>query len=624
MAQTYQLKIELRDSQPKIWRRVQVDEKTTFSDLHDIIQLAMGWENSHFYEFDVKKTRVYDFEHAIDDGSDPSQRDSIDTLLNDLITKPGSKFTYLYDYGDHWEHIVELENILPKEEENDPVCVAGKGACPQEDCGGIWQYQRMLDILTDQDHPEYEEVLQWLGKEWDTDYFNLQRTNEYLKNYAEQWRKIYAETDEAVVRSEKNDSYDPMAGLNQEDEEYESTFHWLTRFTRPEDIFNDDEELSEMKDWIEEELERPASEEFKAFERLRNLGFDNEKSERLILQALAIEWYFDWKYGVAHLEDRYAYNLQHLPEAPQEFTRLQDALAMLNSCTQGIPFSAIEYLQNDRSETATSSILKALRNHSNYQYYWADRIYAPFWYALAAEEHLCEEMIDPVIQLYEANAHDSDWLFDQGQILIGKLAQKYPDKTVEQVLEAMERDAEKSTKPYIFYLFDAFYFGDAKKYKDRLLALLKRESLPWYESLASTVAELGITEGLPILKTKLKNLRLGSEPAESERWQQYVMTEVEEAILILEGKVMLDDGDTLPLFQKRTSSWKDELERKEELFYEESYGPGFSSESSFDNMVQSLFFPPPIQQPITKAKKPSRNDPCPCGSGKKYKKCCMD
>jgi preprotein translocase subunit SecA len=40
------------------------------------------------------------------------------------------------------------------------------------------------------------------------------------------------------------------------------------------------------------------------------------------------------------------------------------------------------------------------------------------------------------------------------------------------------------------------------------------------------------------------------------------------------------------------------------------------------NMVFNRSGDDDVPQPVTKAKKIGRNDPCPCGSGKKYKKCC--
>jgi len=199
MNNIYQLKIELKGSEPKIWRRIQVAEDTSFSDLHDIIQLTMGWENSHLFEFKVNKVRIFDFEENFDDGSNPAERDSFDTLLNEIVNLIKTKFTYIYDFGDHWEHDIQVEKILPAlKEKSFPICIDGERAGPPEDCGGIWGYQDILKILTDKNHPQYEEITSWLGDEWNAESFNCDHVNILLKDYAEQWEEIYRETGEIL------------------------------------------------------------------------------------------------------------------------------------------------------------------------------------------------------------------------------------------------------------------------------------------------------------------------------------------------------------------------------------------------------------------------------------------
>ena len=91
---------------------------------------------------------------------------------------------YEYDFGDGWEHKIVLEKILPIENEKfSPRCIKGKRACPPEDCGGIWGYQELLDILKEPDHPEYEDMLEWLGGEFDSEAFDIEETNKMLSEY---------------------------------------------------------------------------------------------------------------------------------------------------------------------------------------------------------------------------------------------------------------------------------------------------------------------------------------------------------------------------------------------------------------------------------------------------------
>jgi len=403
MKDIYQLKIGLKDSQPLIWRRIQVAKEIPFADLHHIIQNAMGWENAHLYRFSFKGIRIYDFQEDLDYGANPKERDSTDTDLSEIITKVKSKFTYVYDFGDHWDHEIELEKILPEEEgKSYPLCLDGDRACPPEDCGGLWDYEYKLRILNDKDHPDHNEVMEWMGKDWDAELFDCEETNAFLQSDADQTDEFFEANNEIMEAFANHETY----GINNSDA--------YKKFNSPEDVFDDEVNHKHMTTWLNISREEGINVEYQTFERLRNLGFDEDKVKNLILKALSIEWYSDLKYGTDHLDDRYAHNLQQLPETPQEFPRSKDALEVIDNCSFGVPFTAIEYLQNDISEETTTAILKALNNHSDHQYCWADCTNAPFFYALAAEGHICEALIDPVIQLYEENTDESDWLYDQG------------------------------------------------------------------------------------------------------------------------------------------------------------------------------------------------------------------
>lgn len=81
---------------------------------------------------------------------------------------------YVYDFGDSWEHEIRLEKILPREKRKYPACIAGKRACPPEDCGGIWGYEEFLEIIKDPEHEEYEDMLDWVGGEFDPEHFDIE------------------------------------------------------------------------------------------------------------------------------------------------------------------------------------------------------------------------------------------------------------------------------------------------------------------------------------------------------------------------------------------------------------------------------------------------------------------
>ncbi|MDD3012907.1 MAG: plasmid pRiA4b ORF-3 family protein [Candidatus Gastranaerophilales bacterium] len=186
--QVIELKIEIEGIKPKIWRTFQVEASTTFNKLHKIIQKVMGWEDYHMYDFKVGKTNIVDsrdedigFLSLMEEG--PKEIKANKAKLSDFIEKKSQKFSYMYDMGDSWEHILTVKKIFEAEDtENFPVVIDGERACPPEDCGGVWGYEEILEILKDPEHPEYEErIEEWLGEDFDPEYFNVDEVNKKFK-----------------------------------------------------------------------------------------------------------------------------------------------------------------------------------------------------------------------------------------------------------------------------------------------------------------------------------------------------------------------------------------------------------------------------------------------------------
>ena len=174
----YQFKITLRDIKPPIWRRIQVPENYSFWDLHVAIQDSMGWLDYHLHEFEVidpaKGTKV-EIGLPIDDDLD-MEREVIpgwEVKITDYFTIENRTADYEYDFGDGWEHVIELEKILPRKKDiNYPICTGGKRSCPPEDVGGVGGYEDFLKIINDPTHEEYEEMLQWAGGSFDPEHFD--------------------------------------------------------------------------------------------------------------------------------------------------------------------------------------------------------------------------------------------------------------------------------------------------------------------------------------------------------------------------------------------------------------------------------------------------------------------
>jgi len=179
----YQVKVTLKHSKPPIWRRLLVPADVELSDLHKIIQTAMGWTNSHLHQF-IKNRNYYEPPPPADDMWDSIGEDYTGMMLSQFLQKKSDKFIYEYDFGDSWEHEIKLENILKEDKELDsslPMCIDGKKACPPEDCGGLPGYQELKKAINNPEHPEHEDYLEWVGEDFDPEEFDAGIVNELLR-----------------------------------------------------------------------------------------------------------------------------------------------------------------------------------------------------------------------------------------------------------------------------------------------------------------------------------------------------------------------------------------------------------------------------------------------------------
>lgn len=186
---TFQLKVQLNNiKNPPVWRRIKLPADFTFYELHETIQLTFGWTNSHLFMFSPggfgTSPVISETYESDDDAYDQSRRlDSDSVILSDIFKKEKQHFSYIYDFGDTWEHKITLEKIFD-EPSFMPECIGGKGKCPPEDCGGIWGYENLKEVLADRNHPEYRETAKWLGlkkhETWDPEEFDLVETAQIL------------------------------------------------------------------------------------------------------------------------------------------------------------------------------------------------------------------------------------------------------------------------------------------------------------------------------------------------------------------------------------------------------------------------------------------------------------
>ena len=185
MSKIYQFRIELNGIEPAIWRSVQLNDDNQLLDLHYAAQIAMGWYDSHLYDFHMDGKHYGDPE-ALDDTNiiDDSEVDIVDIFKNEK-----DSILYTYDFTDDWKHTITLEKIIDaKKPLEHMLCVGGKRNCPPEDCGGISAYLEVVEIMKTPEGKEYEEMVEWLGEKYDPEFFDMQIINDSFKETEEMFQ----------------------------------------------------------------------------------------------------------------------------------------------------------------------------------------------------------------------------------------------------------------------------------------------------------------------------------------------------------------------------------------------------------------------------------------------------
>lgn len=273
----------------------------------------------------------------------------------------------------------------------------------------------------------------------------------------------------------------------------------------------------------------------------------------------------------------------------------KEAIAILHSQSTGVPFEALKFLMNlpyDRE--IENKIIFHLDTAYN------ERITTlngslpnlPLWYAILAEVHSSQRMIPPVIKLFTTpDSPDWDLLDEQGLFLVGMLAERYPD-SVQLFLDAVEKQvAQKSNAPYLF-LYDSIYFAKDDMHGGIISRLLKNPDTGWKPLLAVHVAEVRLQSCREDVRTLHEAFLKFTEKGTNEN---LIREELQYAL------ELFDDETHKPgCYFKQRGNWETHYQLAEDIFMNEN--PMLSD--VFSNV--------------------GRNEPCPCGSGKKYKTCCLN
>ena len=176
----FQLRVQLQEVRPVVWRRVLVAGSVRLSKLAEVLLTTMGWENSHLHQFPIADAH-YGM-HA-DDWGDVDE-DEIDEKTVSVLKALGDErqFFFDYDFGDGWEHEIVIEQVTwGSGGLKFAVCVDGENACPPEDVGGAGGYEIFLAAMADPDHEEHDDYLRWMGGAFDSTAFDLGSVNAELQ-----------------------------------------------------------------------------------------------------------------------------------------------------------------------------------------------------------------------------------------------------------------------------------------------------------------------------------------------------------------------------------------------------------------------------------------------------------
>ncbi len=165
---TYRVRIDLSRTKPPLWRRVELASDLFLDQVHEVIQVAFGWTDSHLHQFGSgprhygPETEHYLCPFQVEEGATGIPEE--DVRLDEVLADVGDKLFYDYDFGDDWEHTIKLEAVLPRRDRGPvAVCVAGRRDGPAEDCGGVYAYE-LISAATDPGNPYHADAVAELAR----------------------------------------------------------------------------------------------------------------------------------------------------------------------------------------------------------------------------------------------------------------------------------------------------------------------------------------------------------------------------------------------------------------------------------------------------------------------------
>lgn len=627
----YQLKVQIKESHPPIWRRVIVPAGLSFSQLSVLLNEVMGWCGYHLssFEFYHLGLRIEEEEQFEDFGFDEyDYLDAAETII-DLYLDSEDWFTYVYDFGDDWQHRVTVEKRLEEYDKNYAEVLKFKGETPYEDCGGIYGYYQLLKTLSNPEDPEYEEMKQWTEEHF-TEKYDVKKVNELLKSQ-------YL-SDEESAPMMQNEIYEkmwegdkPLRKIKGNTEKTEATEnHEDEDFSVPGKFSDVEREMISFLKTLKKEAERLDSDmvDILDAEGLKDILRDYKKTELAEISKI-------------HYLNGYS---KYTKERLIDF--LHKELLSKEVMRRYLEFASdkeIELLEGKEN------VISCNVEDDSYDYL-LEGGYAGFCAGgVSSFIHVPEE----VRKAYQKNV-DREWKRQRDKSLrflayLNGAVQLYGVCPVEKALELYRRDTGEEKEYFDVFHFEImvplirkeFVLKDDKLIlkeltgDDKYPELLEAQgNKPFYEPSKREIEYLGKEGTLPfnkyqnLLKTYFINE--DEEPEEAEelcKMIEYIIRTGGSMDNILDYlgwnfanfEDVADDMKNMNLLISRLQ----DVWNNTRMLINRGYTPtelaGISVQGPVGRKKEGKVITFPEKK---KKKKVYPNDPCPCGSGKKYKNCC--
>lgn len=176
VAPLYRVRLSLLESEPEIWRLIELSSALRLDEVHEVLQGAMGWQNAHLHAFSnqhpygrpspastAADRRDWVDARSLEEGLDGE--DESTATLGEVLTEQSGPLFYNYDFGDDWLHTLELIEVIENPDAAEPLAavIRGERACPLEDSGGVHGYADKLEVLTDPSDERFEWLSEWVA-----------------------------------------------------------------------------------------------------------------------------------------------------------------------------------------------------------------------------------------------------------------------------------------------------------------------------------------------------------------------------------------------------------------------------------------------------------------------------